>query len=363
MPLLWRLLLKNYFQVFFLCVLGFISVLLVTRVQEIARLAALNSEMGKIFLFTLFQIPYILPIAIPISGLISAILLLQRLSHTQELTAFRASGVSVKTMGTPLLLAAFVLSMVNFAIVAEVTPRCRHLSHDLIQSAATINPLFLMKKSKMLKLQDSYVDMKMTHLGKEAKDIIFAVKNDSNDRLSLMTAKKFVVEDNLMTGNHVAILSNVAEKEEGFDSLIIENQEMMTTSATALSGLMKKTTQRLGMEHLPMTTLMKTFSDPDVKPKTVKRAQFEFCRRLFFPLITFAFTLLGFSLGMQIGRGKKKKGLYWAILLSAFSFICSIAAKSFQLFPHKVILFYALPFPILFFASYWFQRRILGGVE
>lgn len=363
MPHLWRLLLKNYFQVFFLCVMGFISVLLVTRVQEIARLAALNSELGKIFLFTLFQIPYILPIAIPISGLISAILLLQRLSHTQELTAFRASGISVKTLAAPLLLAAFVLSVVNFAIVAEVTPRCRLLSHNLLQNAATINPLFLMKKSKMLKLQDSYVDMKMTHLGKEAKDIFFAVKNESNDRLSLMTAKKFLVEDNLMTGKNVTIISNIAEEEDQYDSLIIENQDMMSTSATALSGLMKKSTHRIGMEHLPMTTLLKTFSDQEVKAKTVKRAQFEFCRRLFFPLITFAFTLLGFSLGMQIGRGKKKRGLYWAILLSSFTFICSIAAKSFQLTPHKVIFFYALPLPFLFFASYWFQRRILGGVE
>ena len=111
MPFVWRLLLRNYFQVFFLCMSGFISILLVTRVQEIARLAAVNSQIGKIFLFTLFQIPYILPIAIPISGLIAAILLLNRLSHTHELTAFRASGIGVKTLGTPLLMAAFLLSI------------------------------------------------------------------------------------------------------------------------------------------------------------------------------------------------------------------------------------------------------------
>ncbi|MCB1106494.1 MAG: LptF/LptG family permease [Chlamydiia bacterium] len=363
MPLFWRLLLRNYFQVFFLCVIGFISVLLVTRFQEIAHLAALNSQPGKIFLFTLFQVPYILPIAIPISGLISAILLLQRLSYTHELTAFRASGIGVKTLATPLLMAAFFLSVVNFAIVAEVTPRCRHLSHNLLQSAATINPLFLMKKSKMLKLQDSYVDMKMTHLGKEAKEIIFAVKNESNKRLSLMVAKKFSVEDNLMTGKQVTLISSLPEDPHLYDNLIIENQDTMSTSASALSSLMKKNTHRIGMEHLPMTTLIKTFSDPHAKTKTVKRAQFELCRRLFLPCITFAFTLLGFSLGMQIGRGRKKKGLYLAILLSAFTFISSIAAKSFQLSPYKVIVFYALPLPILFFASYWFQKRILGGVE
>jgi len=364
MPLFWRYLLRSYFQVFLLCVGGFIAILLVTRIQEIARLATLTSHFGKICLFILFQIPYMLQIAIPISGLISAILLFQRLSHTQELTAFRASGIGIKTLGTPLLMAAFLLSVVNFAIVAEVTPRCRHLSHNLIQSVTMINPLFLMKKSKMLKLQDSYVDMKMAHLGKEATEVIFAVKNESNDRLSLMIAKKFIIEDNLMTGKNVAIISNIAEENpELYDNLIIENQEAMSTSASALSSLMQKTTQKIGMEHIPMKSLIQTFSEEGVKPKMIKRAKFELCRRIFFPVITFAFTLLGFSLGMQIGRGRKKGGLYIAILLSSLTFVCSIAAKSFQLVPYKVVFFYTFPLPILFFASYWFQKRIMGGVE
>ncbi|MCB1115471.1 MAG: LptF/LptG family permease [Chlamydiia bacterium] len=363
MPLLWRYLLRNYFQVFFLCTGGFIAMLLVTRVQEIARLASLNSEFGKIILFTLCQIPYILPIAMPISGLIASILLLQRLSHTHELTAFRASGIGIKTLATPLLIAAVFLSVLNFVIVSEVTPRCRYYSHQLIQNAAMINPLFLIKKSKMLKLQNSFADMKMTHLGKEAKDVVLAVKNESNDRLSLMTAKQFDVDHNLMRGKQVAIISNLATKGHLFDHLIIENQETMTTSASALSSLMQKKTERLGMEHLSMRTLLKTFSDKNAKAKTVKRAQFELCRRLFFPMITFAFTFLGLSLGMQIGRGRKKKGIYLALLLSSFTLICSIAAKSFHLTPYKVIFFYALPLPLLFLVSYWSQKKVLGGIE
>ncbi|MBF5059515.1 LptF/LptG family permease [Candidatus Neptunochlamydia vexilliferae] len=364
MPLLWRYLLKNYFQVFLLCVMGFIAVLLVTRVQEIARLVALNSEIGKIALFTLFQIPYILPIAIPISGLISAILLIRRLSYNHELTAFRAAGIPVKTLGTPLLMAAFLLSVVNFAIVSEVTPRCRHLSHHLIQSAATINPLFLMKKSKMLKLKDSYVDMKMTELGKEANNVIIAVKNESSGRLNLMLAKKLTVEDNLMSGEEVTLISHIPEERADlYDNLIIENQKEMSTSAMALSSLMKKKTYRLGVEHLPMKALLQTFSNQPVHPKIVKRARFELCRRIFFPAMTFAFTLLGFSVGLEIGRGKKKKGLYVALLFAALTFICSIAAKSFELETYKMMICYSLPFPILVFTSLWFQRRILGGIE
>ncbi|MDJ0652043.1 MAG: LptF/LptG family permease [Simkaniaceae bacterium] len=363
MPLLWRYLLRSYFQIFLLCVGSFVAILLVTRVQEVARLAALNSHVGKICLFTLFQIPYVLPIAIPISGLIAAILLFQRLSHAQELTAFRTLGIGVQTLATPVLMAALLLSVLNFAVVTEVTPRCRYYSHHLIQNLTLINPLFLMKKSKLLKLQDSYVDMKMTHLGKEAKEIIFAVKDGSNDRLSLMIAKKFAVDDSLMEGKNVTILSTTGEEAPFYDNLIIENQETMSTSAAALSSLMQKKTGRIEMKYLTLKTLLKTFSDPNAKEKTAKQAKFEVCRRVFFPLITFAFTLLGFSVGMQMGRGRKKWRISIAILLSGLTFICSIAAKSFQLVPYKMVFFYALPLPILFFASYWFQKRTIEGRE
>ena len=283
MPLLWRYLLKHYFQVFFLCLIGFISVLLVTRVQEIAKLAALNSQLDTIFLFILYQIPYILPIAIPISGLISAILLLQRFSQTHELTAFRSLGLSVKALSTPLLMGGLVLFLINLLFTAELTPRSRLHSRALIQNMKTINPLFLMQKSKMLKFQDSYVHMKMIHLGKEAQDVIFAVKNPSNKRLSLLTAKKFSVERMLMTGENVSIISNIAQTAPSqFDHLIIENQDVMSTSARALASLMQKTTQKIGLEHLSLKTLLSTFSDPKVDPKTVKEAQFEICKRLFF---------------------------------------------------------------------------------
>ena len=364
MPLLWRYLLKHYFQVFFLCLTGFISVLLTARMQEIAKLAALNSELSSIFLFILYQIPYILPIAIPISGLISALLLLQRLSYTHEFTAFRTLGLSVKTLSTPLLMAGLLLSCINFLIGAELTPRCRLHSRVLIQNTTTINPLFLMKKSKMIKLQDSYVDMKMTHLGKEAQDVIFAVKNPSNKRLSLLTAKKFTVENSLMKGENVSIISNIAQSSSSqFDHLIIENQDLMSTSTHALCTLMQNTTQKVGLEHLSFASLLSIRSDPMAESKTIKEAQFEICRRLFFPGITFAFTLLGLSLGMQIGRRQKKKGIYLAILIAALTFICSIAAKSVYQMPHKMLFFYLLPFPIIFLTSFWFQKRVTGGIE
>src|SRR5262249_35116763 len=103
MPILWRYLLGHYLKVLVLCVLAFVAILLATRLDEIAHFATLGPEGMVILSFPLHQIPYILPIAIPISCLISAMLLIQRLSHTHEMTAIRASGLSLRMILCPIL--------------------------------------------------------------------------------------------------------------------------------------------------------------------------------------------------------------------------------------------------------------------
>ncbi|MCE5316519.1 MAG: LptF/LptG family permease, partial [Parachlamydia sp.] len=121
MPVLWRYLLGHYLKVLLLCVVTFIAILLTTRLDEIAHFATMGPEGLAIIAFALHQIPYILPIAIPISCLISAMLLMQRLSQTHELTALRAAGLSFYNILCPLLIAAAALSIANFYIVSELS--------------------------------------------------------------------------------------------------------------------------------------------------------------------------------------------------------------------------------------------------
>ena len=198
MPVLWRYLLRSYFQVYALCVTGFIAILLVMRFQEIAKFACSGAAKSTIFLFAVYQIPFILPFAIPISCLIAAILLFQRLSHTHELTALRASGLGLKVIVYPLMLGGTLLALVNFGMVSELAPRCRGLSKNLIYDMTALNPLFLFQKETLVKLRNSYVDMKVLKSGKYAEDVVFIMKNLSNQRLGIMIAKELSMNGDLL---------------------------------------------------------------------------------------------------------------------------------------------------------------------
>ena len=364
-PLLWRYLLRHYLQVFFLSVFTFIAVLLITRMHDIFSFAALGAPLYMVLLFTLYQIPYILPYAIAISSLLAAMLLSSRLSSSHELTAMRTSGISLREITAPTLIVATFFALLNFLIVSELTPQTRYLSKELLHEATTVNPLFLMKKSKLLNIDDSYVDMDMVKMGKEARNVLFIVKTDGNDRLDLFMADKLAVTDDILKGKRVSIVSSLGSKDEThFDNLLIENQESMETDASNLTKLLQRSSLGATVEHVPTKRL---FTDlkykQKVRPKDIKRVEFEMARRLFFPVTTFAFTFLGLSFGMQIGRIGRRKAIFLVGLLAAGAFFSFLIGKSYQLTPWRTYLAFFVPQAILIFLAFRNQRRISRGIE
>src|SRR5690606_32018798 len=140
-PRLWKYLLKRYLQVFFLSLTGFISILLVTRFQHIARFASMGTSPWVLLKFISYQIPFILPLAIPISCLISALLLFQSLSRSHELTALRVAGLGIFPIAFPLFILSLFIAMGNFTLASELAPKCKNLSKSLAYQMTALNPL------------------------------------------------------------------------------------------------------------------------------------------------------------------------------------------------------------------------------
>lgn len=365
MPILWRYLLRNYFQVLLLCVSGFIATLLVTRFQEIARFATSGAGIFPIFLFTLYQIPYILPIALPISCLIASMLLFQKLSQTHELTAIRSSGLGLFPIVFPLLLAGAFLTLANFTLVSEITPRARTLTRELIYEMTAQNPLFLLQKESLVRLKESYIDMKALKSGRSAQDVIFVVKNASSKRLGLMVAKELSLDGDMLTGKNVTLISSADPKRgEGFDHLIIENQKTMRTKASDLAQFVQKYETSLNYDYFPLRMIL-------AKEKATRadshllgpKASIEIARRFSLGFAAFTYTLIGIAFGMQIGRGHSRRSLLWAISLASAFMIAFISAKSFRDAPLLACLIYLLPHPLIIFLSLKSLKKVSEGRE
>lgn len=366
MPILWRYLFIHYFRVLLLSLSSFISFLLVMRFKEIAQFASSGASFATVSLFTLYQIPYILPIALPVSCLIASLLLLQKMSHSYELTALRAAGLGLKPLATPLIIAGAVMALLNFSVVSEITPRCRGLSKELVYQQTLLNPLFIAQKESLVRLKDSYFDIKTLVPGKSAKDLLLVINHRTSGRLALLTAKKIVLDNDLLKGDQVSLISSAdSKKSDAFDHLIIENQKKMSTKAALLAHYVIALEGKINYDYMPLRLILAK-NRLEKKHSTLlfsSKASVEIIRRISFSLAAFTFTFIGTAFGMEIGRDRKKRGIFLAIILSAFCFICFLTAKSMRHSPSLSVIIYLLPHPIAILSSWLFMKRISHGVE
>lgn len=364
MPILWRYILKPFIQIFLLATAGLVSVLLLSRIQDIARFAQISGSLGQTAIFTLCQVPYILPFALPISLLIATMLLFQKISATSELTALRASGLSILKIKLPIYFFALSCALFNFMTVSELSPYCRFQSKQMLYKLTAFNPLFMLQKNKQLKLKNSYIDMEKLELGKDVKHLIFATKHQ--DRLSLVMAKHLHLDGDNLSGERLSYITTLPSKLDGEDDhLIIENEQRVLTPAPTISSILHQSKEKPGSDHIPFKKLLRKIkTTPQSEKKALARAKYEVSRRLFFPLATLVFPVLGISYGMYIGRFSKSKRVLIALLLASLCFISFLAAKSLYSYPWLSFAFYvAIPHPLLLMVSLISERKLVRGVE
>ncbi len=339
MPILWRYLLSGFLRIFTLCVCSFVVILLVARFKEIARFAALSSNFAKTWLFVTFQIPLILPLAIPISAFIASLLLFQNMSKSQELTALRASGVRLSTIIAPILLLSLLLSICNFVICGNLAPSCRRSSKELIYNETSTNPLLLLQRQNLVRMKKSFIQMKADDVNC-AKDLFLITHNQSNNRLSLLNARKFTISHSELIGKDVAGITHL-ESENGYDPLILENQSWMSTDASTLSSKIKKNRPNLETSSLEF---------PMLRLHDKKKAMNEILRRISLSIAVFSFSILGCYYGIEQGRNLSKKNLMIASSLSIAFMLCYLLGKEVKN-PILAFLIFFLPHPIFWGAS------------
>jgi lipopolysaccharide export system permease protein len=104
--------------------------------------------------FFLLSVPFTVAMTLPMAVLVSALYAFSRLASENEITAYKASGVSMGRLLTPALWAATVMAGVMVLFNDQVLPRANHRLSILQGDVARARPTFLLRPRVINKIGD-----------------------------------------------------------------------------------------------------------------------------------------------------------------------------------------------------------------
>lgn len=123
MPILARYISKEFLKTLFLSLSAFVAIYLVVDVfQGIRMIMEYKPALHLVFRLYMLKIPNIISQVIPVVVLLSTLLSLGLLSRNSEIIAMKSSGISLYRIVSPILVMAFVISLLSFLSNEYIVP-------------------------------------------------------------------------------------------------------------------------------------------------------------------------------------------------------------------------------------------------
>jgi len=122
------------------------TLLLLNQVaKQFGNLVGKGLSWGVIGEFFLLTLPFIIAMTLPMAVLVAVLYAFSRLSAENEVTALRASGVSMMGLLRPVLIAGVLVAIANLLFNDQVLPRANHRLRSLQTDIARKKPTFALR--------------------------------------------------------------------------------------------------------------------------------------------------------------------------------------------------------------------------
>ena len=132
MHLLNRYLIAQFTRYFFTINLAFVAVyILIDFFEKYDNFADSGKPMGLVIKFFIYNIPFIVDQLGPILILLSGVITLGILNHSNEMLALKAAGIPLRRIIQPLLLAAVVFTTIFLGAAQFLLPKTMSIANDI----------------------------------------------------------------------------------------------------------------------------------------------------------------------------------------------------------------------------------------
>jgi lipopolysaccharide export system permease protein len=364
-----KYLVGQVFIALLLTVAVFTAVLLVGNGLRDILLLLSVTHVSPMFLVRaiLYLIPFVWVFALPMGMLTATLLVFGRFSADQELTAARASGVSLLSLITPVLLLSLLCCTLSAWFNIELGPRCRVAYRGMfleIQSALMNGQL---PEGRFIRSFPGHiVFVEKNDGGKLENVMIYHLQNETNvdwtvhaargqmnpDRASNQLALdmydvRIVVFTTRDATNFSAHISSSPALTMNFSLNTITNR--MPPPRISDMTFLQLRQELHSLENMNLTVSTNLTASPkdqlkflQLRQKTlIESVRVEMHREAAFSFACFGFTLIGIPLGIRMHRRETNIGIAIALVLVAvyYAFIMlgeSLSAHP-EFYPHLIL--------------------------
>lgn len=346
MRVLNRYMLADYAVVFFMTLLVFTFVMCVGAViQAIDLIARGVSPLIILRAFT-YNIPYILTFSIPMSTLTAVLLLFGRLSLDGELTAMRASGLSMWQIVSPIIFVSIVLSMICVYLNITVAPNAHWARRQALVNLGVEDPISLLEEGRFVREFPGL----MVYVGRKDRNqvsdvIVYTLDGDQITRtVRARRGELSMPEEDLMMIDLYDV--RIEQPDESFPDdphrrRTIHAQHYpvpLDFSEMLRRGDIRKTKSSMTLGELTHAIRNVREIYPQLEGLELRQARMGYLveanERLALSLSCFAFTLLGIPLGMKSRRKESSIGIVISLLLVFLFYFFIIVAGALVKRPH-----------------------------
>lgn len=323
----------------------------------LALLIAGHASFGLIIEAIVLLIPFVLVFALPMGMLTATLLVFGRFSADQELTAARASGISLLSLIMPVLLLSLLCCAVSALMSMELGPSSRVAYLNLrFQLQADLSKVQL-PEGRFIKISTNYLfyaegnhDGKLENVMVQCLDRNTMLKAPRAEIEFNSTNQQFIL--NLFEARSITRLTNGDAWITSFGQCPIPINLNLAKSQSSKPGITDMTFGQLQDElsqlqqaASPGASTNEIASPSREEPKEAdnfaERIRVEMQRQLAFSFASFGFALVGIPLGIRVHRRETNIGVAIALVLVLiyYSFIVLAEELSFrpEFSPHLIV--------------------------
>ncbi|MDP3790332.1 MAG: LptF/LptG family permease [Candidatus Omnitrophota bacterium] len=322
--------LKEFLHSFLLSLVVFTFAFLIGNIIQIANLV-INKGVSIVAVCKLlfFMTPWLLSFTFPMASITSVILTFGRFSSDGELTAMRASGVSLYRIALPVLMLGALISSSTFILNDQISSNASYASRRIVKEIGIRSPAAYLEAGTFIRGFENYVIFIYEVKGNKFKNIRIYQPQEGKPTRTIVAESGEIdtfPEKNLL---ELRLFNGTSEEPAPTDPDNFYKMNFKSYYMTVdLSKVMKqenieKKAREMTMRELRAEVAKSVSQNIDPAPLFV-----EMYKKINMSIASFVLILIGIPLGIRAHRSEKSIGfgislilfaMYWGLFLGGIA--------------------------------------------